>query len=506
MGTTMTAIRTIFHPFILATAVLAACTKPNPNTCCVTDAQCAALGAGEQRPCAAGQACSGDFTCVAAECDTSADCTDPQAPICQLGLCVGGCTIDDDCADVAGRPYCATEGVCVGCTDATQCPASAAICDTEDRACRGCERDDECASGVCIEADGVCAEEGELIHVRPDGADSGDCSRNAACVSLRYAVTKVTDTRNVVRVTGGTLPVDGATLMLARSMAIDSAGTAIPKTTGAPTLALEFSGKVVLGGLVIKGGVDTGDPSITVGQQSSLNVDAGSIVEGVISVANGGATLRAATLRSTLACANGTLSLQRVDAVVQAIEGSVSSMNCQLVVERSRFESNGSPLLTASGGVVTVENSLFVQQDEYADSLRINSVAPGSTFRFNTVVNTSGVNSDGQALFCDSSLVVTSNIFAYASQHPMGFPGGDYCSSARYSLFDDVAIPLHTMGEGNRVGDPSTFFVSRAAKDFHLAPQSPALDVAEPALPVVIDLEGLPRSITMPDMGAFEAP
>src|SRR5690606_33997366 len=108
---------------------LAACTKPNPNTCCVTDQQCADLGADELRPCAAGQACGPEFTCVAAECQNSADCTDPLAPICQLGLCVGTCATDTDCADVAGRPYCADDGVCVGCMDASQCPADASICD-----------------------------------------------------------------------------------------------------------------------------------------------------------------------------------------------------------------------------------------------------------------------------------------------------------------------------------------------------------------------------------------
>ena len=54
-------------------ALLIACTKPNPNVCCVTEEQCNTLGADELRPCGVGQACSTEFSCVAAECETSAD-------------------------------------------------------------------------------------------------------------------------------------------------------------------------------------------------------------------------------------------------------------------------------------------------------------------------------------------------------------------------------------------------------------------------------------------------
>src|SRR5688572_25784161 len=160
---------------VVIAVLLASCTRPAPNTCCVTEEQCDAFGVDEIRPCEAGQACAPNFTCVAKECDSSSECTSPDKPICSLGLCVASCQVDDDCADVAGKPFCATDGACVGCEQNDQCPADAAFCDAEDRACRGCERDDECESGVCLEADGRCAAESEVLFVNgAGGQDVGD--------------------------------------------------------------------------------------------------------------------------------------------------------------------------------------------------------------------------------------------------------------------------------------------------------------------------------------------
>jgi hypothetical protein len=147
---------------LLVTAV--GCAPPNPDFCCVTPQTCAAAGlVDELRPCDVGQACK-SYGCVAAECTTSGDCTSPDSPTCLHGLCTAGCSIDDDCAGIAGRPRCdATDATCVGCTSNDQCPAAGAICDAETRACRGCTADDQCASGVCIEATGICGADSAIF-------------------------------------------------------------------------------------------------------------------------------------------------------------------------------------------------------------------------------------------------------------------------------------------------------------------------------------------------------
>jgi hypothetical protein len=114
---------------------------------------------------------------------------------------------------------------------------------------------------------------------------------------------------------------------------------------------------------------------------------------------------------------------------------------------------------------------------------------------------------DGVALYCEGPLDVTSNIFAYGSEHPLGPPA--LRCPARFSLFDTVAAAEQTEGEGNLVADASVMFADAAAGDFHLACESPARGAAEPCLAVSADGGGGPRPAplgTRADIGAFEAP
>lgn len=123
-----------------------------------------------------------------------------------------------------------------------------------------------------------------------------------------------------------------------------------------------------------------------------------------------------------------------------------------------------------------------------------------------TFVNSSGVAGDGVAVYCDGTLLVTSNILAYASMHP----GNEAPHrAARCSLNATVALSEQTTGVGNKVADGASLFVDNAGKDFHLAANSPAKASAEPGLDLTQDLEGKARSLpagSRPDIGAYEAP
>jgi hypothetical protein len=75
-------------------------------------------------------------------------------------------------------------------------------------------------------------------------------------------------------------------------------------------------------------------------------------------------------------------------------------------------------------------------------------------------------------------------------------------------LFDAAGAQEVNRGIGNRSADVETFFKDRQARDFHLAPNSPALGFGEPGL-VTVDLDGNARPIpagSLPDVGAYEAP
>jgi hypothetical protein len=493
------------NSIICALLAIAACSKPNPDACCTTQEQCDAVGLDDITGCKAANVCDSNGACVAKECSTSVDCTSPDRPVCINDLCVAKCTVDDDCTGLAGTPHCGTDGVCVACLDDTQCSASAPVCDSATRECRACALDTECPDGVCLEADGVCASSSQVVYVTTNGgSDSNDCSANAPCSTVTHALTLVDAARPVIHLIGGTLYA-GAPLNITKPVHIDATGTTIMGGADGPfvTVANNVS-PVVLAHVKVLAPTNN---AITVGTSSSLRLFDATIDRGV-KVTGGTVDAVSSTFANTgfnlpaVDCSNGSVSIEQSTVT----EGQINTSNCQLTVRRTLLHSGNSGLLYASGGLVTIENNIFVEDNEYADCAGVGTAASGSSVRFNTFVNTSAATGDGVALGCDGTVDVTSNIFAYRSMHPMGPPAGQLCP-AKYSLFDEIAVAEHTVGEGNVVSAAPSFFVGPA--DYHLAAGSPAIGAAQTDLPVMIDYDGHPRPQpdgTHPDMGAFEAP
>lgn len=203
------------HRFALIfVVILAACsTRINPDICCVTDAQCNALGIDDPRPCnEPGQTCKSN-ACVAFECLSSTDCP-ADAPICISNICVEACVTDDDCAGLADRTYCASDGECVACQSNNQCSGTAPVCDSMTRSCRACGTDSECSTGVCLEAEGSCAAESALIFVSDGGQDIGMCFSDAPCKTIQFAQTLVTQNRRVIRIVGGQYALGGTSIAI----------------------------------------------------------------------------------------------------------------------------------------------------------------------------------------------------------------------------------------------------------------------------------------------------
>jgi len=482
---------------VSALVLAAACTKPNPNVCCVTDAQCADLGADELRPCAVGQACAPDFTCVAAQCETSADCTSPDAPICAHNLCIGACTTDDDCAGVTGRPYCSADQTCVGCLDASHCPANAAICDAEEHACRGCERDDECASGVCIEADGVCAEESRVAYVTMFGTD-GECTKLSPCRTFSVALSKLDGVRDVIHIIGGLYDLGATTSTITTgTVMVDGEDTTLSYSGPAPMFDVSAGGRVTMERVSIKASA-----------QDTLRVQNNGVLRLYGAVLRDARFLSVHVIGGSLVVANSSVergagshqiyceSAGQVDiSRAEFHDASVDADSCIVSVSRSRFINPLNACLQLTGRAV-VMNNLFVQDYELTDSVSIGA-GTGSVFAFNTVVNRSTVTDSGLALACfDTALTVTSNVFAYNSVSPIS-----PACAARNSLFDEKVASVPA---GNMSADVSTFFTDFGNGDYRLGAASPARDRGEPGI-VEVDLEGSPRG-GMPDIGAFEAP
>ena len=441
-------------------------------------------------------------------CDTAADCTDPASPYCVNGACQAACAVNTDCKDPA-RDVCASDGMCVGCVMNSDCDATAPVCDTGERACRGCERDSECPGGVCVEADGTCVADAQVAFVTMMGTDSGTCTRAAPCATIPFAISNA-GARQVIHVLGGSLATPS--LVFTADRILDGEDTTL-SAGGQTTIAVGSSAKLTVEGFRVTAptmGMPPA-PAITGGNGTRLRL------WGMTISGDGGTAVNASGGDLTLSHSHiGSLSLQNpmhvfcpnAKALIDqnTLEMTIVGDNgtqCELTVSRNRFESSRDGSVQLSSGLLVMENNLIIHRDGFNDSISLGNLRAGSVVRFNSVVNTTAVASDGAALSCNSGVVVTSNIFAYNSGHPIT----GTCET-RYSVFDTVAVT--SSGTGNQTVNIDQIFANRGAGDYHLAASSVAKGNAEPGLTMVkVDFEGKARpnpAGSMADSGAFEAP
>jgi hypothetical protein len=442
-----------------------------------------------------------------AACTTAADCTDVAAPFCVNSKCVAACSVHTDCTDAA-HPICASDGACVGCTSNGDCGGDAPICDNEARECRGCSKDTECTGGVCIEAEGTCVADADVAYVTMMGTDAGTCTRVAPCATIAYAIGQA-GSRRVIHVLGGSLQT--AAIDLTGNRVLDGEDTALVHTAGTP-ITITAPATVVVGGFRVAAPSNmlpainvTGSGAKATLHGLTITGPGGPIITGAFGTE---VTIRRSHIGSLtsgssnqVSCQNGKLRVDQntfENAYVAPVSGT-----CETIVTRNRFESGFDRSVGQTGGHLTMENNLIIHRDGYNDSIFASSLGAGSVIRFNTVVNTTALPSDGAALSCDSSVNATSNIFAYNSGHPIT---GQGCAP-RYSIFDDESTT--SAGTGNQVVGIETIFVNRAVGDYHLAPSSAARGGAEPGQTMVkIDYDGADRPApagSIADCGAFEA-
>lgn len=412
---------------------------------------------------------------------------------------LGACATASDCKS-PGAPFCQiSSGTCVACLDASVCSVDKPVCDAAAGSCRGCARDDECSGGICVESDGRCVADSDVVFVDSlAGRDVGACTRTAPCLTLGFAISQVPVSHDhiQIKILSGTFALTASTNLVRN-------------------LYLEGSDSIVTG------------PAGMFGLAQGANVTLSHVTlrpaSGLVTTVDTGKTLRLFDVRTTggVAVIGGSLDVEQAtftnaggitcDAGTVSVRHSVfddsqlTTMTCAIIARRTRFDlTSDANKISIASGILTFENNLIVQADGIADSMSVIGVASNSTLSFNTFVNTAVLPSEGIVLQCSPLLKVSSNVFAYNSTHPL-----TACDSARYSLLDSVALPQFAMGVGAKQGDRSTFFIDLSGKDFHLSAASPARGAAEPGLGVSDDFDGHARPApagAAPDIGAFEAP
>jgi hypothetical protein len=457
-------------------------------------------------------ACGEVRSTVPNTCTTAVECLDPAAPFCVNSQCQATCAVAADCTDPSA-PICAADGACVGCESNDQCDAAAPICDAASQVCRGCSEDSECAGGVCVEADGTCVGDADVAFVTMSGNDTGACTRAAPCESIPFAIGQL-GTRTVIHILGGTLSM--SPVALSGTLVIDGEDTTLG-VGNQGTFSITGPANIVIEGVrmtsppvaaaPVPAVLVTGPNAKVVFEDVDINGNNSLALRGITGA---DMTLRrshvgtlAATTANVVACENSKLTIDQ--SVFETSKVEDNNTQCSARVTRTRFESNRDGSVQLSGGQIVMENNLIIHRDGFNDSVFAFGMNAGSVIRFNTFINTTALPSDGAALGCDSSVSVTSNIFAYNSGHPIT---GGTCAP-KFSVFDDVSVT--SQGTGNQVTGIDTIFVNRTGGDFHLAAGSKAREAAEPGQETMVtsDFEGLPRpnpAGSISDSGAFEAP
>jgi hypothetical protein len=249
---------------LVASTWSGSCTRPNPDFCCLTEADCTTLGVGELRTCASDQVCDGNV-CHGIQCATSAECNDAAAPYCVAQLCKAACTGDQDCVGSVG-PLCASDGVCVGCERNADCPSTSPVCDPSSRACAPCRADADCPSGVCLAADSVCAVATELIYISNAGVGQSACTLEDPCRSFAQALDRVGPGRRIVRILGSEFTAIGGVSLGSKEVYVDGQNTLIRRDSEGEVVAITGTSPVTLEGLKF------GAPAFPGGRHTSLYV------------------------------------------------------------------------------------------------------------------------------------------------------------------------------------------------------------------------------------------
>jgi hypothetical protein len=422
------------------------------------------------------------------ECAKSSDCASAAAPYCVDSTCASACRLNEHCQGLSGTSFCQTAtGKCVGCLDATACSTDKPVCDATG-VCRACSRDDECASGVCVDAEGRCAMASEVVFLAQQASDNATCSAAAPCRSFAAALAAASPQRNILHIVGGTYTTAMGIAPAGPRFTIDGSDTIVTVDQGVAFSSAEARQTITVSRVTINA---AGGTSVSATNGGAILLY--KVTLGGKAVATGGSLgIQNSSVRDVTCSAAGAVDIE------ESTVGRVDAGNCGLTAQRDRFNDE----IEANGGKVIVENSLIVSQNEVQDGVLIPSSLTGSRFAFNTLVNFSGVDGTSTALSCNAGLDVSSNIFAWHSSSSMVIEG----CVPHHSLFDTFA-PTALVG-ANHQGDALTFFVDLNGRDVHLSAASPALRIGE-ANVVDVDIDGAARpdpAGSSPDAGAYERP
>lgn len=341
---------------------------------------------------------------------------------------------------------------CVECTadEAQACIGDKPTCGNDNK-CRGCEAHNECtaSSNVCLPS-GQCANELDVAYVAPaaqGGTDNDQCTRATPCTKVSEALAR---RRDYVKFTGETDEGGTTTINNQNVTLLADPGAKLIRTSNGLHVAITGSSQVEIYDLEISGG--SGNQGI------GISLPAGN---------------------------TATLTLDRVTIIGNA-GGGVSISGAQFEITNS--------IIVKNGGVGSSFGGVDVDDIVNAGLHRLD---------FNTIAENTGPGSANTGINCGTVFapLVFSNNIVYANI--VTGSGRQVGGSANCVMdFSDVG-PDASAGANNINVDP--LFVRPTDNDFHLMPNSPAKDAADPSATLDRDIDGDARPQgDRRDMGADE--
>ncbi len=432
------------------------CTKPNPNRCCVDEADCAANDIAVGSECDEGLLCRG-HQCIAIPCASSTGC-DATAPYCVADACAEFCDSDGQCPGFAQSGEFCVEGRCTSCRDSLDCGINEPVCDSG--ACRKCETHPDCPSGACA-SNGACVAENAIAYVDAGGASTSDCSRSAPCTTVSRALT-VASSRLFIVIASGIYP-EVSELSPDAERWIIGAGAApsLTRSTAGPIITLATGATLHLDNLVIEGA-------------------AGTEGAGIYRAASGGLStvyLRGVTIRDNefVGVYGAFMTLIAAESVFanNSQEGlRISESN--VTIDRCVIVGNGRGA-DLDGGVFKLTNNFVIRnKSDGGYGLNLYSANPGNQVDFNTIADNGSTSSAaGWGVNCNVTVPTSmqNNVIARNTKQTMGstctYPGAlivDNDVTALKFVSPDVAPYDYHLQAGSIAIDAST--ISTLDHDF----------------------------------------
>jgi hypothetical protein len=363
--------------------------------------------------------------------------------------------------DLAGTRMCVQ---CIAPDQTAACDGVTPTCGA-DHACHACSKHEDCPlSSACL-PDGSCAATGQVAYVDAVQGSGNSCTLSMPCKKVADALGT---NRPYVKLAG---TIDEPVQINDQNVTILAApGAQLTRSSAGVILKVDGTSVVQIFDLTIANGLG--------GTGIGISLPAGN---------------------------SASLTLRRVS-VTGNTGGGLSASGGMLTIAQSTFSGNTGGGISVSGGQFDITNTIIAGNGGPATAVggvHLDQINTGTRrFEFNTVTNNNGMDGAAVGVVCTlvGQPVTFANNIVYANQEggTRTQVGGANCNWT----YSDVG-PIAVTGTGNINMDPR--FVNPTQSNYHLQAGSPAIDKADPASTMDVDIDGDVRPQgSGRDMGADE--